>query len=113
MREGQIAASGTVAEIVAGHPSTLSFRLPFGLSVTDLPPLAELGATLCSDEGGTIRLTTRNLQRTTTETLLWARDKNIHLAELNARSASLEEAFLHIARDGGNGQDPAEEATAR
>ncbi|MER5973355.1 ABC transporter ATP-binding protein [Streptomyces sp. NPDC002055] len=98
MHAGTIAASGTVPEIVAEHPSTLSFRLPPGVGVGDLPDSSALGATVSGAADRAVRLSTRDLQHTTTETLLWARDKGIDLAGLNARSASLEEAFLHIAQ---------------
>ncbi|MET9760090.1 ABC transporter ATP-binding protein [Streptomyces sp. NPDC006372] len=100
MNEGLIAASGTVAGIVAAHPSMLTFRLPPGFSSADLPSPQDLRATVTSGKGNAVQLSTTELQHTTTEALLWARHKGIELAELNARSASLEEAFMHIARHG-------------
>ncbi|OMI39158.1 ABC transporter ATP-binding protein [Streptomyces sparsogenes] len=98
MHEGRIAASGRVADIVAERPSRLSFTLPAPFSATDLPSLARLGATERETDGRTVRLRTRDLQRTATEVLVWARDKGLELGALDARSASLEEAFLHIAQ---------------
>ncbi|MDL5206011.1 ABC transporter ATP-binding protein [Streptomyces sp. ALI-76-A] len=100
MNEGLIAASGTVADIVATHPSVLSFRLPPGFDAEDLPSPQSLRATLTGSEGRSVHMSTMDLQFTTTEALVWARDKGIELKELNARSASLEEAFMHIARNG-------------
>lgn len=98
MHEGRIAASGRVADIVAERPSQLSFALPAPLSAADLPSLAQLGAAGRETDGRTVRLRTRDLQRTATEVLVWARDKGLELGGLDARSASLEEAFLHIAQ---------------
>ncbi|MEC4016461.1 ABC transporter ATP-binding protein [Streptomyces sp. H27-D2] len=97
MHEGRIAATGRVTEIVAGYPSQLSFRLPAGYFVGDLPPLAELGVSGHETAGRVVWLRTDDLQRAATGVLLWARDAGVELGGLDARSASLEEAFLHIA----------------
>jgi ABC-2 type transport system ATP-binding protein len=98
MHRGRIAVSGTVADIVSAHPSSLFFRLPPGVTLADLPPLADLGAVDVKEKDGAVHLATEDLQFTATETLLWARDRDLGLGELHARSASLEEAFLHIAQ---------------
>ncbi|MDT0548542.1 MULTISPECIES: ABC transporter ATP-binding protein [Streptomyces] len=98
MHQGRIVTSGRVADIVAERPSHLSFTLPAPLSAADLPSLAQLGATDRETDGRTVRLRTRDLQRTATEALMWARHKGLELGGLDARSASLEEAFLHIAQ---------------
>ncbi|PNE37329.1 ABC transporter ATP-binding protein [Streptomyces noursei] len=97
MHAGQIAVTGTVAAIVAAHPSTLGFRLPPGLTPDDLPDSAVLQAevTAATDR---VELLTDKLQHTATEVLNWARDRHLELEELHASSASLEEAFLRIAR---------------
>ncbi|MFE3329560.1 ABC transporter ATP-binding protein [Streptomyces sp. NPDC059176] len=100
MHAGRIAATGTVADIVAAHPSTLGFRLPPGLGTGDLPPAATLKAGLTVTAGGRIELSTGDLQHTTTEVLTWARAHRVDLPELDARSASLEDAFLRIAHQG-------------
>ncbi|MBB5933809.1 ABC transporter ATP-binding protein [Streptomyces zagrosensis] len=99
LHEGRIAAAGSVSDIVGQRPSQLSFRLPDGYFVGDLPPLSELGVTEHETAGRTVRLRTPDLQRAATGLLLWARDARVELAALDARSASLEEAFLHIARE--------------
>lgn len=99
MHRGRIAASGTVSEIVDAYPSTLRFRLPPGLTPHDLPPAAELRAGLRVTAGGRVELSTRDLQHTTTEVLVWARSRGATLHQLDASSASLEEAFLRIARE--------------
>lgn len=95
---GRIAAAGYVADVVAAHPSHLSFELPDGFHAGDLPPLGELGVIGHETTGRTVRLRTDELQRTATEVLVWAQDKGITLRGLDVRSASLEEAFLHIAK---------------
>ncbi|MER6306569.1 ABC transporter ATP-binding protein [Streptomyces sp. NPDC001657] len=100
MNEGLIAVSGTTADIAAAHPSVLTFRLPTAFGLADLPSPGSLRATVTGEQSRRVQLSTRDLQHTTTEVLVWARDKGIALADLNARSASLEEAFLHIAKNG-------------
>ncbi|MFB7593221.1 ABC transporter ATP-binding protein [Streptomyces sp. NPDC056160] len=99
LHEGRIAAAGTPAEVTAAQPSRISFELPPGHFLGDLPPLAELGVCGHETEGRVVRLRTRELQRTATELLLWARRSGLELRGLDARSASLEEAFLGIARE--------------
>ncbi|MEU0299471.1 ABC transporter ATP-binding protein [Streptomyces sp. NPDC006175] len=98
MHQGLIATTGRVADVVAERPSRISFRLPPDRFLGELPPLASMGVTRHSDEGGTVRLETRDLQRTTTELLTWAHHAGVALHALDARSASLEEAFMEIAK---------------
>ncbi|MGA5563884.1 ABC transporter ATP-binding protein [Streptomyces platensis] len=98
LHEGRIAAAGHVADVVAAHPSRISFELPTGFPLGDLPPLGELGVLGHETDGRTVRLRTEDLQRAATGVLVWARDKGIALGNLDVRSASLEEAFLHIAK---------------
>ncbi|WP_367043568.1 ABC transporter ATP-binding protein [Streptomyces sp. Je 1-332] len=99
LHEGQIAAAGRVADVVAEQPSHVSFELPAGYFVGDLPPLGELGVSEHEIVDGRVRLRTHELQRAATGLLLWARDANVELGRLDVRAASLEEAFLRIARD--------------
>lgn len=99
MHEGRIAAEGTIADVVAAQPSQVSFELPAGYFAGDLPPLGELGVSEHEIVGGRIRLRTHELQRTATGLLVWARDANVGLGRLDVRAASLEEAFLRIARE--------------
>ncbi|MFJ4712759.1 ABC transporter ATP-binding protein [Streptomyces sp. NPDC088785] len=107
LHEGRIAAEGRVAEVVAAQPSHISFELPEGYLLGDLPPLAPLGVTGHETEGRTVRLRTDDLQRAATGLLLWARDARVELRRLDVRGASLEEAFLRIARNAKNGTEPA------
>lgn len=57
-----------------------------------------MGVTRHETVGGTVRLETRDLQRTATELLTWAHHTGVTLHGLDARSASLEEAFMEIAK---------------
>ncbi|MEU9338098.1 ABC transporter ATP-binding protein [Streptomyces sp. NPDC048290] len=97
MHKGQIAATGTPAEVTAAQPSRISFQLPEGYFVGDLPPLGELGVTGHEMHGGVVRLLTMDLQRAATGVLVWAARAGVELRRLDVRSASLEEAFLGIA----------------
>ncbi|MGW0771242.1 ABC transporter ATP-binding protein [Streptomyces sp. NPDC002676] len=99
LHEGRIAASGTPAEVTAGRPSRMSFELPDGYFLGDLPPLADLGVCGHESDGRLVRLRTRELQRTATGVLAWAERAGVELRRLDVRSASLEEAFLGIARE--------------
>ncbi|MER5947615.1 ABC transporter ATP-binding protein [Streptomyces sp. NPDC001904] len=109
LHEGRIAAEGRVDEVVAAQPSHISFELPEGYLIGDLPPLAPLGISGHETEGRLVRLRTDELQRAATGLLLWARDAGIELRRLDVRGASLEEAFLRIARDAKDGTEPAPE----
>ncbi|MEV7200117.1 ABC transporter ATP-binding protein [Streptomyces griseoluteus] len=93
LHEGRVAA----AEVTAGCPVGISFRLPTGYFPGDLPPLAELGVCAHEITGRTVRLSTRELQRTAAGVLAWAERAGVELHGLDMRSASLEEAFLQIA----------------
>ncbi|MFE2423936.1 ABC transporter ATP-binding protein [Streptomyces hokutonensis] len=99
MSEGRIAVTGTPAEVTAGRPSRISFELPAGYFVGDLPPLGELGVVGHEVAGTVVRLETHELQRAATGLLVWAERARIELRRLEMRSASLEEAFLGIARE--------------
>nr|WSY53586.1 ABC transporter ATP-binding protein [Streptomyces sp. NBC_00886] len=99
LSEGRIAVTGTPAEVTAGRPSRISFELPAGYFVGDLPPLGELGVVGHEVAGRVVRLETYELQRAATGLLVWAERARIELRRLEFRSASLEEAFLGIARE--------------
>ncbi|MFK4069626.1 ABC transporter ATP-binding protein [Streptomyces sp. NPDC029674] len=109
LHEGRIAAEGRVADVVAAQPSHISFELPEGYFVGDLPPLAGLGVTGHETDGRRIRLRTEELQRAATGLLLWARDARVELTALDVRAATLEEAFLRIARNAQSGTGEAAE----
>ncbi|MFD7706858.1 ABC transporter ATP-binding protein [Streptomyces sp. NPDC059785] len=110
MHEGRIAASGTPAEVTAAEPSRMSFELPTGFFPGDLPPFTELGVVSHEMTDRTVHLRTNELQRTATAVLTWAERACVELRGLDVRSASLEEAFLRIARDAAD-QDAARGVT--
>ncbi|MEU2420558.1 ABC transporter ATP-binding protein [Streptomyces sp. NPDC007851] len=99
LHAGRIAATGTPAEVTAAQPARISFRLPRGYFLGDLPPLGPLGVSGHETDGDVVRLRTRELQRTATGLLAWAERSRVELHALDMRSASLEEAFLRIAQE--------------
>ncbi|KUM79725.1 ABC transporter ATP-binding protein [Streptomyces curacoi] len=112
LHEGRIAAAGTPAEVTAAQPSRISFELPEGYFLGDLPPLAELGVSGHEVDGRVVRLRTRQLQQAATRLLVWAERAGVELRGLDVRSASLEEAFLGIAREASGGSVDAKEYVA-
>ncbi|MEE1929860.1 ABC transporter ATP-binding protein [Streptomyces sp. TRM 70351] len=105
MREGRIVVSGTPQEVTAARPSRIRFTLPDDVAPARLPLSVHAAVT-----GRRVEVRTGRMQETLTELLLWARSEGVELTELDARSASLEEAFLDIAR--GGEQAEAQEAAA-
>ncbi|MBD0842292.1 ABC transporter ATP-binding protein [Streptomyces sp. TRM68416] len=99
LHEGRIAATGTPAGVTAAQPSRISFELPEGYFLGDLPPLDALGVSGHEVDGRVVRLRTLELQRAATGLLTWAAEAGVELRRLDVRSASLEEAFLGIARE--------------
>jgi ABC-2 type transport system ATP-binding protein len=90
MRAGEIVRSGTPAQIVADHPSEISFSAP-GATLPDL-----CGARVSHDGGRTI-LYVDDVQPELTRLLRWAEEYDVRLDRLAARTASLESVFLGIA----------------
>ncbi|AXK34836.1 ABC transporter ATP-binding protein [Streptomyces armeniacus] len=106
MRSGRIVAAGTAAEVTSARPSRIRFTLPEGVGPERLPLSVRAAV-----DGRKAEIRTERLQETLTELLLWARELGVGLHGLDARSASLEEAFLDIARaDTENGADGADGA---
>ncbi|GAA5033354.1 ABC transporter ATP-binding protein [Streptomyces siamensis] len=113
LHEGRVAASGTPAEVTGTQPARISFELPDGYHLGDLPPLARLGVSGHETAGRAVRLRTDTPQRTATALLQWADRAQVELRRLDVRSASLEEAFLRIARDAAaHGTDHRDKETA-
>ncbi|KUF15666.1 ABC transporter ATP-binding protein [Streptomyces silvensis] len=112
LHEGRIAATGDVAGVVASQPSRISFELPDGYFPGDLPPLAKIGVTGHDVRGRTVRLRTTELQRAATALLTWAQHTGVELRGLDVRAASLEEAFLQIAKEATRNDPRAEPARA-
>lgn len=91
MHKGAVVRTGTLREIVDGHPARIAFDHP-GLS---LPPLP----TARIDARARVTVTTNDLQSHLFELLAWAREHGLRLGGLEARAASLESVFLDIAGD--------------
>ena len=90
MRAGEIVRSGTPAQIVADHPSEISFSAP-GATLPDM------GGARVSHEGDRTILYVDDVQRELTRLLRWADAYDVRLDRLVARTASLESVFLGIA----------------
>ncbi|MEE4493782.1 ABC transporter ATP-binding protein [Streptomyces sp. BE230] len=93
MHRGRIVTAGTTTEVTAARPSRIRFELPAGTTAGQLP----LGLRAAA-EGRRIEVRTHRLQESLTELLRWAAESDVRLIGLDARSASLEEAFLDIAK---------------
>ena len=92
MHRGRMAACGTVTEIVADHPSTLSFGLDPSFTAGNLPVTGTV-----EQQSGRATVTTGELQGDATRLLTWAAEHDVTLDRFTARPASLEEAFIRIA----------------
>ncbi|MFC9858534.1 MULTISPECIES: ABC transporter ATP-binding protein [unclassified Streptomyces] len=93
MHQGRIVTTGTTAEVTARQPARIRFELPVGVPAARLPLSLRAAA-----EGQRIEIRTPALQESLDELLRWARESDVQLLGLDARSASLEEAFLDIAK---------------
>jgi ABC-2 type transport system ATP-binding protein len=99
---GRIVRTGPVADIVAGEPARVEFvvRNRAGRAVTptasDLPVLTGVVGKPESDRTGRFRLRTTSLQADLLTLLQWADARQLLLEDLDARSASLEQAFLAL-----------------
>ncbi|MGW4202818.1 ABC transporter ATP-binding protein [Streptomyces sp. NPDC004726] len=93
MHKGRIVTSGTPAEVTADRPARIRFVLPYGVSAAQLPLSLRAAA-----DGRRIEIRTQRLQDSLEELLRWASESRVRLEGLDARSASLEEAFLEIAQ---------------
>ncbi|MFG3496239.1 ABC transporter ATP-binding protein [Streptomyces sp. NPDC047928] len=94
MHGGRVVVTGTPAQVTAERPARIRFTLPDGADASLLPP-ALRGA---APTGRRIEIRTHALQDVLGELLAWAAAHDVRLAGLDARSASLEEAFLDIAQ---------------
>lgn len=96
LHRGQIVRTGTPTDVAAAQPARISFSLPTGAHdrVPDLPGsvgIDDVGA------GRGVVVHTRDLQRSLAALLGWASARALVLTDLDARSASVEEAFLAVA----------------
>jgi ABC-2 type transport system ATP-binding protein len=94
MRAGEIVRSGTPAQIVADHPSEISFVTPGEALPDSLPDSLRAAATR---DGARTVVHVDDLQVELTRLLRWAETYDVRLDRLVARTASLESVFLGIA----------------
>jgi ABC-2 type transport system ATP-binding protein len=92
MHAGRLATAGTLPEVIASQPATITTRLPD--AAPELPDL-DGDTRLASDRQLTIA--TRRLQQDLTDLLAWARTHGQRLDELQATDASLRRVFHDIA----------------
>ncbi|MER7665291.1 ABC transporter ATP-binding protein [Streptomyces sp. NPDC096193] len=93
MHRGRIVTGGTPAEVTASRPARIRFLLPEGFPAGRLPLSLQAGV-----QGRRVEIRTHELQDDLGELLRWARESDVRLEALDARSASLEDAFLDIAQ---------------
>ena len=101
MHQGRIVRTGTPAEVAASQPARISFELP----EDSREPVPDIAGTRVSVTGRTVLLETQDLQRTLTALLGWANSRDLVLGALDARPASLAEAFHAVAASAGSPAD--------
>ncbi|WP_329136432.1 ABC transporter ATP-binding protein [Streptomyces sp. NBC_01476] len=103
MARGRIAATGTVAEVLSGRGSRITFRIPDGLRAGDLPVLRVPGGGTPVMEGAAGRETAAYAVERTGPALAalhrWAAERGVELDGIEVRSASLEDVFLELAQE--------------
>jgi len=107
MRAGRIVLTGTQAEIAATQPATIHFTLDDG--ALPLPPLPAVEVITGPPR---VKLHTGALQPTLAALLAWSAERGIDLIGLDARPASLEQAFLAVADSPAGGPSPCRRLTA-
>lgn len=100
MNEGRIVRNGTLSEIISDSDSSISFLLPAGYDLSDVP-----NANACHIEksGTKVTIRTSQLQADLYEVLTWAWQRDLELIDLAARPASLEEIFTSVAHSSSKG----------
>jgi ABC-2 type transport system ATP-binding protein len=98
---GELVAVGTPDRVARALPARISFRRP-----ADAPPAPELAGAVVEVAGKRVTYQSRDLQSDLTDLLAWANDNAIALADLSARPASLEDAFMEIATTPDAATDP-------
>ncbi|MFT3943844.1 MAG: ABC transporter ATP-binding protein [Ancrocorticia sp.] len=106
MAAGEIVMSGTVGEIVSSQPSRISFSLPAGVAAADALHLVDANSlpAIIGAPGvtrGKVQIQSADLQRTLSALLVKANAEDVTLLDLDARSASLEQAFLAVNESAG------------
>ncbi|MCZ2823344.1 MULTISPECIES: ABC transporter ATP-binding protein [unclassified Modestobacter] len=94
LRAGQIVLSGTKEEIAETQPATIRFTLD-----EDAPVLPQVAGVQVVAQRPRVEWHTRALQPVLAELLAWAAEHHVVLRALEARAASLEQAFLAVAAE--------------
>jgi ABC-2 type transport system ATP-binding protein len=104
LREGEIVAAGTPAEIGGRHeaPTEIRFMVPDGIQLADLPKLAAQ----VSQDGSEVLLVARDGVATSNRITGWALERGVELRGFSVAQPSLEDIYLRLTRG-------AREATAR
>ncbi|SHM49274.1 ABC transporter ATP-binding protein [Cryptosporangium aurantiacum] len=93
LHRGRIVAEGTLDEVVATHRAEIRWGAAAGR-----PPAGVLDGEAVEVSSRHVVVRTGTLQRTLVRVLCWAEDTGVVLPELRATPASLETAFLALAR---------------
>jgi ABC-2 type transport system ATP-binding protein len=98
LHQGRIVSAGTPSDLAAARPARISFVLPPNTqeSVPELPGAVGI-ETQDTAAGPHVIVHTNDLQRSLGVLLGWGSARDLTLGQLDARSASLEEAFLDVA----------------
>ncbi|NHC43803.1 ABC transporter ATP-binding protein [Motilibacter aurantiacus] len=100
LHRGRIQLSGTVAQVLAAVPSQISFVLPAGVSAGELPrtsrPLPVTAGAGPRPGVDTVELGSVDVQADLWALLSWAEGRQLPLARLQARSASLDDVFRSV-----------------
>ena len=94
MHAGRIVRTGTPAQVAAAEPARIAFRLEPGAPRPDVAGRRGVGT---EADGPRTVVHTDDLQDTLTTLLTWASRHGVRLHDLEARTGSLEEAFLAVA----------------
>jgi ABC-2 type transport system ATP-binding protein len=102
LRSGRLVAVGTPDELRAGgrRPATITFRLPSGTTVADLPALS---GRACAD-GGVVVVDTRRTVADTWQLTDWALASGFELADFAVTQPTLEAAYLELTGEAGREQ---------
>lgn len=92
LQAGVVALAGTPQEISAAQPATIRFTVPQAA-----PPLPLLPGVRVVSTTPDVELSTFALQPALAQLLAWASQHGLELTGLQARAASLEQAFLAVA----------------
>lgn len=95
MAAGRVVTGGTVAQVVASQPATISFATTSSPTESQLATLAGVRGAPRRTRGRT-EVHSDDLQMTLSALLELCARENVRLENLDARSASLEQAFLAL-----------------